>query len=452
MVLVLAALAALVSCRSAPKIPTGRVEPGEDLASPTADASEIDPPGKLKGVQPGLSMRGRLPEFRAAEHEAVGGEAAGGEAAAEETAEEAAPVAPPRDSEAHGLVPLVPEAAPEEAVDEGNESDGLVPRAETARPGLITVPGGIATATEEELIAELRARIAREWKILSQEFYGSAELEDEYRSLRHQAARRLVALSFLEGESEAAAADSAESTLEALEAALHTLGASTSPPALRLLAAAHAARSGQGDDATGATAGAAPLAVAPSAETGAAETGAAETGAADGGGAGEGEGSEEAAAPVAFAIARLTFARSIKGPGSYTSLPREEVRPGKRFLVYGEFENFRTVKETALEKSSAAAKGAGKKEARKAPPGARLRCAFRASLELIDPAGMVVDRLEFLPEGQGEQRVTSARETVNFWARYEVPGDLAPGTYHLRITATDVMSGETATSSIDFRV
>ena len=134
----------------------------------------------------------------------------------------------------------------------------------------------------------------------------------------------------------------------------------------------------------------------------------------------------------AFAIRSLSFARSVKGAGDFTSLPATRVESGRPVLIYGEFFNYQT--------AAAKVRSAG------------YHCSFSASLQLVDESGTVKDTLEFLLAGEGEQRVKQRNTLVNFWAKYDVPAELPHGRYRIIVKATDILAGREARETLEFEV
>ena len=136
-----------------------------------------------------------------------------------------------------------------------------------------------------------------------------------------------------------------------------------------------------------------------------------------------------------FTLASVVFASKIDGPGEFETIPREKITRGKDVLVYGEFHNFQVTSEQD-------------------DPSDREMYArsFRGTLQLTDANGVVLDELEFLPEGRGRQVVDEPSEPVNFWARDPIPTGLESGNYRIRIAATDLISGRNAEAMLEFDV
>lgn len=137
----------------------------------------------------------------------------------------------------------------------------------------------------------------------------------------------------------------------------------------------------------------------------------------------------------AFELVSVTFASRIDGPGDFVRMAPEDLQPGKDILVYGEFAGFRTIESRA--------------EPGDPPTHSR---AFSARLHLQDAKNNVLDELGFLPPSRGRQSVHDPEEPVNFWARYEIPDDLAAGDYVIVISAEDRLGGQSATAELGFEV
>lgn len=141
------------------------------------------------------------------------------------------------------------------------------------------------------------------------------------------------------------------------------------------------------------------------------------------GSAGEQKASRAASpAPGRFHLASLSFARDIQGLGKFVPARREDLGRGSTVLIYGEFRGATTVEDGS------------------SPEGrATLRQEFSARIDLLDSDGRIVDRLEFLPEGDGKHTAEYPGEHVNFWARYTIPQHLDPGEYRLVVHARDLL-------------
>ncbi len=136
-----------------------------------------------------------------------------------------------------------------------------------------------------------------------------------------------------------------------------------------------------------------------------------------------------------FEVVGLAFARSIEGPGEFTRAEEADIGPGKSILVYGEFRNFRSVREQ---------RGDAKEDS--------YRRVFQASLRILSAEGEEIDRLEFLPESRGRQLASSPAEVMNFWARYKIAADMRPGSYKLVVDARDMLAEAVASAEVEFQL
>lgn len=257
----------------------------------------------------------------------------------------------------------------------------------------------LAGLPEDQLLAELASRYAREWTILSGGI-GSPVAED-FDPRLEEAAKRLIVLGLLRPGHAAAEADP-------LGEALTFAMAAERSAEHRLIAAAYLEGAGRTDEARAVLQDLWPSGP---------------------------EGTDQKSGPpaqVPFSVEGLAFAAGIEGPGIYTPAPASQIAPGNMVLVYGEFRNFRSV-----------IQGEG-------PEGPSYARAFAASLRLLSSTGAEVDRLDFLPEARGRQIAKDAVENVNFWARYRIPARLEPGEYRLVIEARDVLGCASASAELEF--
>lgn len=135
-----------------------------------------------------------------------------------------------------------------------------------------------------------------------------------------------------------------------------------------------------------------------------------------------------------FQITGLSFARSIEGPSKFTPATLEEILPGRKVLIYGEFRHFKNEPEGL--------KGVG----------TTYRRSFSATLRLLSSTGKELDRLAFLPRDRGLQRSQTESEVMNFWAKYQLPADLPPGTYKFVVEAEDILGDASATGELDLEL
>jgi hypothetical protein len=259
----------------------------------------------------------------------------------------------------------------------------------------------LARLPEDQLVAELTSRCAREWTLLAGGI--GSPVAEHFDPRLEEAARRLVVVGLLRPGRAAGEA-------EPLGGALAFAMAPERSIEQRLIAAAYLEGAGRSDEARALLANLWPA------------------------------GPEEKARPekdsppaqASFAVEGLAFATSIEGPGIYTPAPASQIAPGSLVLVYGEFRGFRSVPQE------------------EGPDGRSYARAFAASLSLLSSTGEEVDRLDFLPEARGRQLATDAVETVNFWARYRIPARLEPGKYRLVVEARDVLGGQSASGELKF--
>ena len=136
-----------------------------------------------------------------------------------------------------------------------------------------------------------------------------------------------------------------------------------------------------------------------------------------------------------FRLASVTFATKIDGPGKFEAVSASQLEPGRDVLIYGEFENFLTVRTQD-------------------DPGDQpiYSREFSGRLRLTDPEGKILDELDFLPPGRGRQDVQDESEAVNFWARYTIPADLSAGKYTVVITAADLLQKVSAQARLNFKI
>lgn len=371
----------LVSCGAVPTAPErNREEPSEPKAS--APRSEREAMG---AVTRALVSAGRAPR------EASPAAAAAGAAEEPPAPEPSAPEPP---------APAPPAAA----------ADAPEPPAAADRAPAVPPPPSDPAATRER-VEELFGKLADEWEALHRILGGRGG--DELRGGALGTAARLIALSFL--------ADGADLNRELLEDAVALAVDERSAPEYRLLAAAYLQKHGTRDEAARAVSGlclAAGESVVPAVGRSAAPSG-------------------EAPPPEAggFRLRKLSFAKKIDGPGRFDPADPGDAGPGKTLLVYGEFEDYRSLAET--DPSTGAI---------------LFRRQFAASLQLIGPDGEELDRLEFLPKDRGIHTSPLAEDTINFWARYRIPATLRSGSYRIRIEAEDAIGGAKARGELHFEV
>jgi len=135
----------------------------------------------------------------------------------------------------------------------------------------------------------------------------------------------------------------------------------------------------------------------------------------------------------AFALARLAFAREIRGYRSFTPRGDSEFRPGEEVLLYGEMEGFRNT--PTIRNGSPAH-----------------RRSFSVELVLRRADGQEMDRRELLRAGAAVEVVEDAARPVHFWGRYPLPHDLAAGAYRLEIEASDLEAHRRARGGLPLKV
>ncbi len=133
-------------------------------------------------------------------------------------------------------------------------------------------------------------------------------------------------------------------------------------------------------------------------------------------------------------IRRACFCHRINNFGNYETFPRDEFRPGQPVLVYAEIQNFRS--ELA------------------GPLGYRTR--LRTALEILpgtemgNAAGVIpIERRDFPAT---EDLCRSERTDYFHSYRLDLPSQLSPGRYVLRLTITDELSGQSAAAELPFRI
>lgn len=134
-------------------------------------------------------------------------------------------------------------------------------------------------------------------------------------------------------------------------------------------------------------------------------------------------------------VRHACFCHRINNFGNYEVFPRDEFRPGQPVLVYAELQNFRS--ELA------------------GPLGYRTR--LRTALEILSgeepggvPAGGApLERRDFPAT---EDLCRSERTDYFHSYRLDLPTQLSPGRFLLRLTITDELSGQSATAELPFRI
>jgi hypothetical protein len=249
------------------------------------------------------------------------------------------------------------------------------------------------------LVAIVASRLDEDWRSVTGGM-GQHETPVERDARRSRVAGRIVAASFL--------AEDPPARDGALAEALQASRIEGSAPEYRLLAAACLLRAGASDEAWALVRSVAdeePSSTSPPDSTTVAE----------------GE----------FRLANLAFAKSIDGLGKFVPAAGEDLVPGNAILIYGEFHD-----------------GASFLEEGSNGEGDRYRRSFSASLAVVSADGVEIDTLDFLPESRGSQTSEGPTDPVNFWARYTIPADLAPGPYRVRIRGTDVLGDSEASAEI----
>lgn len=134
-------------------------------------------------------------------------------------------------------------------------------------------------------------------------------------------------------------------------------------------------------------------------------------------------------------IRHACFCHRINNFGNYETFPQDEFRPGQPVLVYAELQNFRS--ELA------------------GPLGYRTR--LRSALEILPggetrsgPGGVApLERRDFPAT---EDLCRSERTDYFHSYRLDLPTQLSPGRYLLRLTITDELSGQSAAAELPFRI
>jgi hypothetical protein len=128
-------------------------------------------------------------------------------------------------------------------------------------------------------------------------------------------------------------------------------------------------------------------------------------------------------------LGSLTFCEKIDGFGSYQPFERTVFRPGQPVLLYAEVRNFKTEITAA----------------------GRYRTSLKSTMEIVRSGGdgELIERRRF--ESTEDQ---SRSPRVDYFHSYklDLPLHLTPGSYTLKLTLEDELSGKIGSSSIDFLV
>lgn len=123
------------------------------------------------------------------------------------------------------------------------------------------------------------------------------------------------------------------------------------------------------------------------------------------------------------------FCNRIDGWGLYERFDRDEFEPGQAVLLYGELRNFST----------------------DSTPAGMYRTLLNSSIEIVR-TGREDTVLERNDLGQTEDLCRGLRTDFYNSYRIDIPAHLTPGSYQLRLTIEDQLSGRFATQTIGFTV
>jgi hypothetical protein len=125
----------------------------------------------------------------------------------------------------------------------------------------------------------------------------------------------------------------------------------------------------------------------------------------------------------------LAFCDKIDGFGSYHPFEQNLFRPGQEVLLYAEVRNFKT----------------------EVTPAGRYRSSLRSTIEIVKAGGdgELVERRHL---NSTEDQSRSPRTDYFHSYKLDLPPQLTPGTYALKLTLEDELSGKIGAASIDFLV
>jgi hypothetical protein len=128
-------------------------------------------------------------------------------------------------------------------------------------------------------------------------------------------------------------------------------------------------------------------------------------------------------------LRNLAFCDKIDGFGSYHPFEQDVFRPGQPVLVYAEVRNFKTDVTTA----------------------GRYRTSLKSTIEIVKAGegGEIIERRHF---DSTEDQSRSPRTDYFHSYKLDLPLHLTPGTYSLKLTLEDELSGKIGASNIEFLV
>ena len=123
------------------------------------------------------------------------------------------------------------------------------------------------------------------------------------------------------------------------------------------------------------------------------------------------------------------FCNRIDGWGLYERFDRDEFEPGQAVLLYGELRNFST----------------------ESTPAGMYRTLLNSSIEIVK-TGQEDTVLERNDRGDTEDLCRGLRTDFYNSYRIDIPAHLTPGSYQLRLTIEDQLSGRFATQTLGFTI
>ena len=128
-------------------------------------------------------------------------------------------------------------------------------------------------------------------------------------------------------------------------------------------------------------------------------------------------------------LRNLTFCERIDGFGNYAPFPETSLTPGQTVLIYGEIRNFSS--EPTVD--------------------GYFRTLISSTVEIssVGPEKRLVDRTEFKAT---EDRCRTLRSDYYHSYRIDLPLELTPGPYLLKLTIQDELTGKLATETLSFTV
>ncbi len=134
-----------------------------------------------------------------------------------------------------------------------------------------------------------------------------------------------------------------------------------------------------------------------------------------------------------FRLEGVCFCEKAVGYRAVVPVRRSVFRPGAYVQIYGEFSGAAT----------------------RSTPAGYLEQQIQVYLTLLYEAGTTVDTVELLSRSDGTRRLSSNEQPDTksyFLGTYRLPQSLAPGTYQLRLAATDLVGQTEAHAVLSFKV